>query len=43
VAARGVAGEGEKRNLGFWVLEVLGFRVWGLVEVEGGGLEKEDD
>jgi hypothetical protein len=32
-AGRGVGGEGEERNLGFWVLGLLGFRMRGLAEV----------
>jgi hypothetical protein len=38
-AGRGVVGGDEERNLGFRVLRVLGFRVWGLAGVRG-GLEK---
>jgi hypothetical protein len=32
-AGRGIAGEGEERNLGFQVLGVVGLRVWRLAEV----------
>jgi hypothetical protein len=32
-AGRGVAGGDEERNLGFWVLGFLGFRVCGLAGV----------
>jgi hypothetical protein len=38
VASCGIACRGEERNLGFWELGVLGFRMRGLGEV-GGDLE----